>query len=214
MTCMDKRLEAIYQSILDGDLEMTIKQVQVALADQIEVEQILQESLIAAMEEVGRRFEVGEYFVPEMLISARAMQGGLGLLKPLLIDTKVKATGKIIIGTVVGDLHDIGKNLVSMMLEGAGFEVIDLGVNVKPEAFVNAVRENQPDIVAMSALLTTTMPNMETVIKALKEAGLRDQVKVMVGGAPVTNDFALRIGADGSAPDASQAVKLAKALMA
>jgi 5-methyltetrahydrofolate--homocysteine methyltransferase len=176
-------------------------------------EEILRQGLVPAMTEVGRRFEDGEYFVPEMLISARAMQSGLAILKPLLVDSDVKATGKVVIGTVQGDLHDIGKNLVGMMLEGAGFELIDLGTDVRPEQFVAAVRENAPDLVAMSALLTTTMPKMKTTVDALIKAGLREQVKVIVGGAPVTEAYSAQIGADGFAADASRAAALATGLV-
>ena len=170
--------------------------------------------LIAPMVEVGRLFEENEYFIPEMLIAARAMQGGLAILKPFLVDTDVKPTGKVVAGTVRGDLHDIGKNLVCMMLEGASFEIQDLGVDVSPKKFVNAVRAGGVDIVAMSALLTTTMPGMKGTIEALKVAGLRDKVRVIIGGAPVTDAYAQEIRADGYAPDASQAVRLARSLIA
>jgi 5-methyltetrahydrofolate--homocysteine methyltransferase len=164
------------------------------------------------MGEVGRLFEEGEYFVPEMLIAARAMKTGMEILKPQLVDADIQPAGTIIAGTVKGDLHDIGKNLVCMMLEGAGFQVVDLGSDVSPEAFIAAVQEHKPDFIAMSALLTTTMPNMKTTIDALKSAGLRDSVKVLIGGAPITDAYAEQIGADGYAPDASRAVKLAKSL--
>ncbi len=162
------------------------------------------------MAEVGRLFENGEFFVPEMLISARAMQTGLALLRPHLTEANVPAVGKVVIGTVQGDLHNIGKNLVSMMLEGAGFEVIDLGVDVSPQKFVAAVQEHQPQLVGCSALLTTTMPRMKDVMAALKQAGVRDSVKVMMGGAPFTAQYALDIGADIFAPDAAAAVTRAK----
>ncbi len=157
-------------------------------------------------------FEEGEYFVPEMLIAARAMKAGLAILKPMLVDSGVEPVGKVAVGTVKGDLHDIGKNLVAMMLEGAGFEIVDLGTDVTPEQFVAAVKDGV-DLVGLSALLTTTMPSMEATIKAIEAAGLRDQVKVMIGGAPVTAEYARQIGADGFAPDASQAVTLAKSLI-
>ena len=192
---------------------MVAQQVTEALNAGLSPDLILKEGLVAAMGEVGRLFEIGEYYVPEMLIAARAMQAGLKLLRPGLAETGVKATGRVIIGTVSGDLHDIGKNLVGMMLEGAGFEVIDLGTDIKPEAFVNAVRQHKPDIVAMSALLTTTMPNMEATIKALEEAGLRKQVKVIIGGAPITEEYANKIGADGFGYDASLAVRTARSLV-
>jgi 5-methyltetrahydrofolate--homocysteine methyltransferase len=210
---MHKTIEVINKGILDGDQHLVAQQVTEALNAGLSPDLILKDGLVAAMGEVGRLFENGEYFVPEMLIAARAMQAGLKLLKPGLADTGVKAVGRVVIGTVSGDLHDIGKNLVGMMLEGAGFEVIDLGTDVKPEAYVNAVRERKPDIVAMSALLTTTMPNMEATIMALEKAGLRKSVKVIIGGAPVTDEYAKRIGADGSAYDASAAVKIARALI-
>ena len=165
------------------------------------------------MSEIGQQFEAGEVYVPEMLISAKSMKFGLELLRPHLIEADVKPLGKVVIGTVQGDLHDIGKNLVGMMMEGAGFEVIDLGVDVKPEELIEAVKENQPDIVAMSALLTTTMGNMKTAITMLQEAGIKDSIKVMIGGAPVTQDYADEIGADGFSIDASQAASLAKKLV-
>jgi 5-methyltetrahydrofolate--homocysteine methyltransferase len=165
------------------------------------------------MSEVGRMFEEGEYYVPEMLIAARAMQAGLAILKPLLIASDVQATGKVVIGTVQGDLHDIGKNLVGMMLEGAGFELVDLGTDVQADQFVQAVRDHQPDVVAMSALLTTTMPSMKNTIDALNQAGVRDGVKVIIGGAPVTEEYAKDIGADGFGADASRAASLANELV-
>ena len=210
---MDKTIETIYKGILDGDQDLVVQQMTDALNAGLSPNLILKDGLVAAMSEVGRLFENGEYYVPEMLIAARAMQAGLKVLKPSLVDTGVKATGRVIIGTVSGDLHDIGKNLVGMMLEGAGFEVIDLGTDIKPEAFVNAVREHKPDIVAMSALLTTTMPNMEASIEALQAAGLREGVKVMIGGAPITEEYARKIGADGFGCDASLAVKAARSLI-
>ncbi|HEX16246.1 MAG TPA: cobalamin-binding protein, partial [Deltaproteobacteria bacterium] len=173
----------------------------------------LNEALIPAMEIVGREYEEGERYVPEMLISAEAMKAAMGVLRPRLVETGVRLKGKVVIGTVEGDLHDIGKNLVAMMLEGAGFEVIDLGVEVTAERFVQAVREHKPDVLGMSALLTTTMIHMPEVIEALKEAGLREEVKVIVGGAPVTQEYAEKIGADGYAPDAASAVEVVKRLL-
>lgn len=196
--------------VIEGDKTGVEKAVQQALADGIPADKILNEGLIEAMNEVGLRFENGDFFVPEMLIAARAMQAGLSLLKPYLVQGGIQAKGKVVIGTVKGDLHDIGKNLVAMMLEGAGFEVVDLGTDVSPEKYVQAVKEHQANIVGMSALLTTTMSNMKMVINSLEQAGLRSYVKVMVGGAPVTDAFAKEIGADGYAPDASRAVTLAK----
>jgi 5-methyltetrahydrofolate--homocysteine methyltransferase len=210
---MEALLQAIYDGIIDGNKDQVTAKVQEALDNGLPPETILNQGMVAAMAEVGRLFEEGEYLVPEMLVAARAMQAGLALLKPKLVQADVKAAGKVVAGTVKGDLHDIGKNLVCMMLEGASFEIIDLGSDVSPERFVEAVQAYQADIVAMSALLTTTMPNMKVTIDALKAAGLRDKVKVMVGGAPVTPEFAREIGADGTAPDASQAVTLAKSLI-
>jgi 5-methyltetrahydrofolate--homocysteine methyltransferase len=210
---MDKELKPIYEGVIRGDAPSVQQKVQAAIDVGFGADDILKQSLIPAMQEVGDLFEKGEYFVPEMLVSARAMQRGLELLKPLLASAEVQSTGKVVLGTVQGDLHDIGKNLVGMMLEGAGFELIDLGADVSPEKFAQAVRENQPDILAMSALLTTTMPAMKTTIEALEGAGLSSQVKVMVGGAPITDEYADEIGADGFAPDASRAVSLAKKLL-
>jgi 5-methyltetrahydrofolate--homocysteine methyltransferase len=201
------------QSVIDGDMLRAQKLVKQALAKQTPPGQILKLGLISAMEEVGRRFECGEFFVPEMLVSARAMKSGLALLRPFLVTAKIEPIGKVVIGTVQGDLHDIGKNLVSMMLEGAGFEVIDLGTDVSAEQYVAAVREHQPHLVGCSALITTTMPYMQDVIQALKQAGLREQVKVMVGGAPITEKYAAEIGADGYAQDAAAAAICAKELM-
>ena len=206
-------LNDIKKSVIEGDLSATQDQVNQAVAEKIPPETILKEGLIAAMSEVGRMFEDGEFYVPEMLISARAMKGGLAILRPLLASANIKAIGKVIIGTVQGDLHDIGKNLVGMMLEGAGFEVIDLGVDVSPEKYVAAVLEYHPDLVCCSALLTTTMPRMKDIVQALRAASLRDSVKVMIGGAPVTQSFADSIGADGYGRDASTAVSLARQLL-
>jgi len=205
-------LKPIYQNVVDGQADAVANGVKSALAAGVEANVILNEALIAAMDEVGRQFEEGELFVPEMLVSARAMQAGLSLLKPHLAVADTKSSGKVAIGTVKGDLHDIGKNLVAMMLEGAGFEIVDLGVDAAPEAFVAAVK-NGAQIIGMSALLTTTMNNMKATIEALKAAGLRDQVKVMIGGAPVTEDFAKSIGADAFAPDASSATRAARQLL-
>ena len=206
-------LEAIYEAVLNGDAGKAEAGVSDALEANTPADDILYKACIPAMEEVGRLFEEGEKFVPEMLISARAMQKAMGLLKPHLLQADIKTAGKVIVGTVAGDLHDIGKNLVAMMLEGSGFEVIDLGTDVSPQQFVDAVREHEPQVIGMSALLTTTMPSMGATIEALKEAGLREGVKVMIGGAPITQDFADKIGADGFAPDASSASRKAKALV-
>jgi 5-methyltetrahydrofolate--homocysteine methyltransferase len=206
-------LDDLRQNVIDGDMGRTQELVTKAIAENVPAEQILREGLISAMAEVGRMFESGEFFVPEMLIAARAMKSGLTLLRPHLIEAKVQAIGRVIIGTVEGDVHDIGKNLVAMMLEGAGFEVIDLGADVPPEKYVRAVKEHHPHFVACSALLTTTMPRMKDIILSLEEASLRDQVKVMVGGAPVTESYARDIGADLYAPDAASAASRAKELI-
>ena len=206
-------LDDLRKSVIDGDLNSTLDQVHQALAENIPPEKILTDGLIAAMTEVGRMFENGEFYVPEMLISARAMKGGLAILRPQLAAANIKAIGKVAIGTVQGDLHDIGKNLVGMMLEGAGFEVIDLGVDVSSEKYISAVMEHHPDLIGLSALLTTTMPRMKDIVLALKAAGLRDKVKVMIGGAPITQQYATDIGADIYAPDAPSAAQRARQLM-
>jgi 5-methyltetrahydrofolate--homocysteine methyltransferase len=205
-------MEEIRQAVIEGQAKAVVPKVEQALAEGISADKILNEGLISAMAEVGQLFEDGEFFVPEMLIAARAMSAALGILKPQLVEQGVEPIGRVAIGTVKGDLHDIGKSLVAMMLEGAGFEIMDMGVDVSPEAFVEAI-QNGAQIVAMSALLTTTMPNMKTTIEAIKSAGLRDDVIVLVGGAPVTEAYANEIGADGYAPDASAAVRKAKALI-
>jgi 5-methyltetrahydrofolate--homocysteine methyltransferase len=203
-------LQRITENVINGEMANVEKLVQEGLAAKIPPERILSEGLIAAMTEVGRRFECGDFYIPEMLIAARAMQAGLAVLKPYLAEEEAQPAGRIVIGTVKGDLHDIGKNLVGMMLSGAGFEVIDLGTDVPPERFVSAVREHRPELVGLSALLTTTMQNMPSTIEALRQAGLRDGIRILVGGAPVTERFAREIGADGYAPDASRAVRIAK----
>jgi 5-methyltetrahydrofolate--homocysteine methyltransferase len=210
---MEPLLEEIYKAVIAGNREETTAKVEEALNKNVPPEEILKQALIAAMSEVGDKFEQGEFYVPEMLVAARAMQSGLTMLKPLLVEADLQPAGRVVIGTVKGDLHDIGKNLVAMMLEGAGFEIVDLGTNVPPEQFAAAVRENSADIVGMSALLTTTMPEMENTIEALEDLGVREDVKVIIGGAPVTNSHAEKIGADGFASDASRAVKMAQALM-
>jgi len=204
-------LDSIYQCVIEGNVPGAAEGVRRALEAGLDPAEILNEAMIAAMEEVGYRFESNEIFVPEMLIAARAMKGGLAILKPHLIETDVKPLGKVILGTVKGDLHDIGKNLVGMMLEGAGFEVVDLGVNVPAERFLEAVQEHQPHFVGMSALLTTTLPEMRTTIEALEDGGVRDQVTVMVGGAPLNQQVADEVGADLYAPDASSAANRARA---
>ena len=209
---MNELLTKLYDAVLDGQRDAAKEHVESALGADLDPADVL-DTMVNAMGEVGRLFEEGEYFVPEMLISARAMQTGMEILKPSLVDADIQPAGKIIAGTVKGDLHDIGKNLVCMMLEGAGYEVVDLGTDVSPEAFVAAVNEHQPDFVAMSALLTTTMPSMQSTIEALQSAGLRDKVKVLIGGAPINDAYAEKIGADGYAQDASRAVKLANSLI-
>ncbi len=206
-------LQELYDSIIKGDRKTAKDRVQAALDAGLAPDTILKDAMIAAMTKVGEMFSCGEYYVPEMLIAAKAMQEALAVLKPHLVQTKVKSEGKAVIGTVSGDLHDIGKNLVAMMLEGAGFEIVDLGSDVTPAKFVQAIRANNPDLVGMSALLTTTMPSMKATLDAIRAEGLKDQVQVMIGGAPVTEDYAHKIGADGFAPDASRAVQLAKSLV-
>jgi 5-methyltetrahydrofolate--homocysteine methyltransferase len=211
---MNPLLQKMNEMVLNGHRDEVRELVTQALEAGIPPERVLSEGLINAMAEVGVRFERGEFYVPEMLIAARAMQTGLTLLKPRLVQAGVQAAAKVVLGTVKGDLHDIGKSLVGMMLEGAGFEVLDLGTDVGPEEFAKAVLIHKPQLVGMSALLTTTMQNMKATIAALDELGVRSKVKVMVGGAPVTDVFAREIGADGYAADASRAVTLAKALVA
>ena len=210
---MEAIVETIYQHVLEGHKDEVEESVSKALAEGIAAGKVLSEALISAMEEVGRRFEAGEYYVPEMLVSARAMKAGLLVLRPLLVQEGVEARGRAVIGTVQGDLHDIGKNLVGMMLEGAGFEVIDLGTDVAPEKFAEAVRAHQADVLGVSALLTTTMEKMLDVIEAVEDMGGRGDVKILVGGAPVTASYAEEIGADGYAPDASVAATLVKSLV-
>jgi len=209
---MDLIIEKIYKGVIGGSVPDTEGSVQEALDADLAPEVVLNEGLIAAMDEVGQRFEAGEYFVPEMLIAGRAMKAGIEKLRPLLAASGIEPLGKAVIGTVKGDLHDIGKNLVGLMLEGAGFEVIDAGADVTPEAFLEAVKTQSPDIVGMSALLTTTMTGASDVIKLLEESGMRDKVKVMFGGAPVTQEYVDQIGGDGYAPDAASAAKKAKEL--
>ena len=205
-------LRPLFDAILTGDAKTAKSATEAALAAGMEPLTLVQETMMPAMEEVGRRFERNEYFVPELLLAARAMKGCLELIRPLLAAGGVEPVGRIAIGTVKGDLHDIGKNLVAAMLEGGGYEVIDLGVNVDPAKFVAAVKDKNVRILAMSALLTTTMPAMKTAIDALVKAGVRDSVKVMVGGAPVTESYAKEIGADGYSKSAAGAVEAARAL--
>ena len=205
-------LQEMASNLYKGEAEVVAGLVQKALDQDMTPEEILANGLIASMDEVGKDFKAGDLFVPEVLIAARAMHAGMDILRPLLAESDTYSAGKYVIGTVQGDLHDIGKNLVKMMLEGAGFQTIDLGTDVKPEEFVAAVREHQSQLLGMSALLTTTMPGMKATIEALEEAGLRDAVKIMVGGAPVTAAFAEQIGADAYAPDAASAVDVARSL--
>jgi len=203
-------LKLLHNAIIQGDAKAALSVTREALAENAAPIDLITGYMIPAMDEVGRLFESEEYFVPELLLSARAMKTSMDLLRPLLVEAGVKATGKVVIGTVKGDLHDIGKNLVASMLEGGGFEVFDLGVDVSPERFVAAARERQAQIVCLSTLLTVTMPSMKAVIDALTNAGLRSSVKVLIGGAPVTNQFAKDIGADGYGESASAAVSLAR----
>ncbi|MDX6301872.1 MAG: hypothetical protein QOF53_3086 [Nocardioidaceae bacterium] len=206
-------LQHLYDETLLGNAPEVLALTHQALGMDMEPQSLLFDALIPSLEEVGARFERGDFFVPEMLIAGRAMAGAMEVLRPLLADTGVQTIGKFLMGTVKGDVHDIGKNLVNIMLEGAGFEVIDLGVQVAPEKFVEKIQEHKPDIVGFSAFLTTTMPMFKANLNALEKAGLRDQVIVMVGGAPVTQEYADAVGADGYAPDASATVKRAKDLL-
>ncbi len=206
-------IEQIYTTVLQGHHKEVAIQVKAALESGVRPVAIMNDGMIAAMQEVGCLFEAGEYYVPEMLVAARAMQAGMNVLKPYLADKDAHPAGRVAIGTVEGDIHDIGKNLVKMMLEGAGFEVIDLGVDVSPGTFLAAVADDGVDILAMSALITTTMQEMRPIVALLEKSGHRRQVKIMVGGAPLSEDFARQIGADGYAPDASRAVTLAKSLL-
>lgn len=213
MSRQDDILDELYDSILDGERDPTVALVNEALALDMEALTLLFDAMIPSLEEVGRLFEMGEYFVPEMLISARATSAAMVILRPLIAETGAKPIGTFVMGTVKGDIHDIGKNLCCVMLEGAGFDVIDLGVNVPPAAFIEAIKEHQPDAVGMSAFLTTTMPMFKVNIKAIADAGLRDKVKILVGGAPVTQEYCEVVGADGFAKDASKTVRLTKQLI-
>lgn len=210
---MDAALQTVFDAVVEGDRARVEAGVHAALAADMPAGKVLSDGLIAAMTEVGARFERQEFYVPEMLVAARAMKSGLAILKPQLAEGGIKAIGKVVLGTVKGDLHDIGKSLVGMMLEGAGFEIVDLGTDVPPAKFAEVARSSGANIVGLSALLTTTMQNMRATLEALEDMGIRQQVKVMIGGAPVTEAFAKEIGADGYAPDASRAVALAKRLM-
>lgn len=207
-------LNQLQQAVLTGDAGSARSLTEQALAEGVDALELVNRCMIPAMAEAGRRFECNEYFVPELLIAARAMKASLELLRPLLTARGTKLAGRVAIGTVKGDLHDIGKNLVASLLEGGGFEVIDLGVNVPPEKFIGAIKDNGVQLVAISALLTTTMPSMKTTIEALRQAGVRAQVKVLVGGAPITQRYADEIGADGYSDNAAGAVTLAKRMLA
>ena len=206
-------LKGLYDNTLIGNAPEVKQLTEQGVADGMDPESMLYDALIPSLEEVGARFERGDFFVPEMLIAARAMQGALDILRPLLAETGAQTVGTYVMGTVKGDVHDIGKNLVNIMLEGAGFTVHDLGVNVAPEVFIEAINEHKPDIVGFSAFLTTTMPMFKANINALEKACIRDDVIVMVGGAPVTQEYADKVGADAYAPDASTAVRMAKDLI-
>jgi 5-methyltetrahydrofolate--homocysteine methyltransferase len=204
---------AVQQAVIDGDDEKTVQLVKEALEQDLNPADIVASGLQAAMSIVGSKFSSGEFFVPEMLLAARAVTKALEVLRPRLLDPGTVTIGRVVIGTVAGDIHDIGKNLVSMFLQGAGFEVIDLGTDVSAQSFVAAVKEHNPDILGMSALLTTTMPGMQATIEALESAGIRRQVKVVVGGGPVTQHFADRIGADGYGADGGAAIELCRKLI-
>ena len=209
---MNDMLKEMAEKLYVGDQDTVAELTQKALDEGLTPEEILGNGLIAGMDQVGIDFKAGDLFVPEVLIAARAMHAGMDILRPLLTDSDVASVGKIAMGTVEGDLHDIGKNLVGMMMEGGGFEIIDMGTNISPDEIVEIVKTEQPDIIGMSALLTTTMPSMRRTVEALAEAGLRKSVKVIIGGAPVTRAFSEEIGADGYAPDAASAVDLARSL--
>jgi 5-methyltetrahydrofolate--homocysteine methyltransferase len=207
-------LQPLYQSILTGDAKTAKAVTDKALAAGVDPIKLVQDFMMPAMAEVGRRFECNEFFVPELLMAARAMKTALEPIRPLLATRGAQPAGRVVIGTVRGDQHDIGKNLVIAMLEGGGYEVADLGVDVSPEKFVQRIKDKNPDIVAMSALLTTTLPAMKTTIEAIQQAGLRDKVKIIIGGAPVTQNFANEIGADGYSETAAGAVSLARKVVA
>ena len=209
----DEIIKALFDETMVGNAPAVLELTQKALAEGMGPDTILFEALIPSLEEVGARFERGDYFVPEMLIAGKAMSGALNILRPLLAETGAETVGTFLMGTVKGDVHDIGKNLVNIMLEGAGFKVIDIGVQVAPEKFIAALKEHKPDILGMSAFLTTTMPMFKVNIHEITKAGLRDEVIIMVGGAPVTQEYADAVGADGFAADASTAVRVAKELI-
>ena len=213
MSREEEILDGLYENTLEGIAQPVVDLTNEGLELGMDPMTLLFDALIPALEEVGRLFEIGEYFVPEMLIAANAMSGAMDILQPLIAASGAEPLGVFLMGTVKGDIHDIGKNLCNVMLEGAGFKVVDLGVNVTPETFVEAIKEHQPHAVGMSAFLTTTMPMFVNNVEAIKEAGLRDQVKILVGGAPVTQDYCDEVGADGFAPDANSCVRVTKQLL-
>ena len=206
-------LAILYTAVLEGDAKTSAAVTKQALDEGVDPMKLVTEAMVPAMDEAGRRFEAEDYFVPELLLAARAMKAAMALIRPLLVASGAKSAGRVAVGTVKGDLHDIGKNLVASMLEGGGFEVLDLGADVAPEKFVEAVKEKGAQVVCLSALLTVTMPSMKTTIEALKQAGVRDNVKVLVGGAPVTTQYANEIGADGYGENANSAVAMTRKLL-
>ena len=213
MTDREALLDRLYEAVLSGDAEQAVATTNEGLGDDVEPTALLFDAMIPALEEVGRRFEAGVVFLPEMLIAANAMQKAMTILRPLIVAAGVETIGRFVMGTVAGDIHDVGKNLCDVMLEGSGFEVIDLGINVPGHAFVDAIREHRPDVVGMSAFLTTTAVEFARNIDLIEEAGLRDQVKILIGGAPVDQALVDSVGADGWAPDASAAVRVTKMVM-
>jgi len=213
VTGREELLDELYGCVLSGDVDRAVELTERGLAGDLEPTSLVFDAMIPALEEVGRRFETGQVFLPEMLIAAEAMRRSIAIVRPLLVAAGVETIGRFVMGTVAGDIHDVGKNLVDVMLEGAGFEVIDLGINVPAQRFVDAIRELQPDVVGMSAFLTTTAMEFARTIEAIREAGLRDRVKILIGGAPVDQTLVEQAGADGFAPDASSAVRVTKAVL-
>jgi 5-methyltetrahydrofolate--homocysteine methyltransferase len=213
VTDREQLLDGLYAAVLSGDADRAVVLTREGLGDDVEPTVLLFDAMIPALEEVGRRFETGQVFLPEMLIAANAMQGAMTILRPLIVAAGVKTVGRFVMGTVAGDIHDVGKNLCDVMLEGAGFEVIDLGINVPGQAFVDAIRELRPDAVGMSAFLTTTALEFGRNIELIEEAGLRDRVKILIGGAPVDQALVESVGADGFAPDASSAVRVTRSVL-
>lgn len=209
----DKILDTLLEAVFDGDRERAVTATREGLDSGIEPHAVLYEAMIPALEEVGRRFETGEVFLPEMLVAARAMQAAMDVIRPLIVGSSIEKVGTFLIGTVAGDIHDVGKNLVDVMLEGTGFAVVDLGVNVPAEVFVEAIRTHRPDIVGLSTFLMTTLPEIGNTIQAITDAGLRDDVKILIGGAPVNEFTVAQSGADGFAPEASSAARLAHSLV-